>query len=313
MLSAVAQEPVPKTVNGGVLNGKAVSLPKPPYPAAARAVGASGAVTVQVLIDENGNVASASAVSGHPLLRAASVQAAQAAKFSPTTLSGNPVKVAGVITYNFVPALSLARIAFTLSHADQTGLFGRYSSAESMASDLPTDWVQEREILSSLTFEEATPLPPPAPPDRKPMPQKVEPPPPPDAKNRYTIVGAATYSASGVMGSYAGRKLDTKSLDALRSLLSLVETRASVNESSAWTFELGRALAVLVADIYDETKFQSDLSNIESLLGRAPAGVRQPSLEQARELVEYSKKDGLTAEDRLAIISKAEMLTNLRY
>jgi protein TonB len=94
---------VPKQISGGVLNGKATSLPKPPYPPAARAVRASGAVSVQVLIDEKGNVVSASAVSGHPLLRAAAVQAARSARFSPTQLSGQPVKVSGVITYNFVP------------------------------------------------------------------------------------------------------------------------------------------------------------------------------------------------------------------
>ncbi len=93
----------PKQISGGVLNGKATSLPKPPYPPAARAVRASGAVTVQVLIDESGHVVSASAVSGHPLLRAAAVQAARGARFSPTQLSGQPVKVSGVITYNFVP------------------------------------------------------------------------------------------------------------------------------------------------------------------------------------------------------------------
>lgn len=94
---------VPKTISGGVLNTKAISLPRPPYPPIARAAGASGSVSVQVLIDEKGNVVSASAVSGHPLLRAAAVNAARGAKFSPTMLSGQPVKVSGVITYNFVP------------------------------------------------------------------------------------------------------------------------------------------------------------------------------------------------------------------
>lgn len=98
-----AKKPVPKQISGGVLNGKATSLPKPPYPPAARAVRAAGAVSVQVLIDESGNVVSASAVSGHPLLRAAAVSAARGARFSPTMLSGQAVKVSGVITYNFVP------------------------------------------------------------------------------------------------------------------------------------------------------------------------------------------------------------------
>ena len=99
-----APKPTPPRapVSGGVLNGKAISLPKPAYPPIAKAAHASGTVTVQVLIDENGNVVSAKAVSGHPLLQAVAVGAARQAKFSPTKLSGQPVKVTGVIQYNFV-------------------------------------------------------------------------------------------------------------------------------------------------------------------------------------------------------------------
>jgi TonB family protein len=93
----------PKMISGGILNGKAISLPHPEYPQAAAAVRASGAVSVQVTIDENGNVISAAAASGHPLLRAAAESAAREAKFSPTLLSGNPVKVSGILTYNFAP------------------------------------------------------------------------------------------------------------------------------------------------------------------------------------------------------------------
>lgn len=91
-----------RTISGGVLNDKAISLPKPPYPPIARAAKASGTVVVQVTVDENGNVISARPVSGHPLLQAGAVAAARSAKFSPTRLSGQPVKVTGVITYNFV-------------------------------------------------------------------------------------------------------------------------------------------------------------------------------------------------------------------
>ena len=95
--------PKPKTVvSGGVLNGKAISKPTPAYPPIARAARASGTVTVQILVDEGGRVISANAVSGHPLLQQAAVAAARQARFSPTLLSGQPVKVSGVITYNFV-------------------------------------------------------------------------------------------------------------------------------------------------------------------------------------------------------------------
>jgi TonB family protein len=101
--AGVSMPPAQKgVVSGGVLNGKAVSKPQPEYPEIAKAARASGTVTVQVLVDEGGNVVSATAVSGHPLLQQAAVQAARAAKFSPTLLSGQPVKVSGVVTYNFV-------------------------------------------------------------------------------------------------------------------------------------------------------------------------------------------------------------------
>lgn len=106
----IADEPPPPPqptpprapISGGVLNGKAISLPKPAYPPIAKSAHASGTVVVQVVIDENGNVISAHAISGHPLLQAVSVAAARGARFSPTKLSGQPVKVTGVITYNFV-------------------------------------------------------------------------------------------------------------------------------------------------------------------------------------------------------------------
>jgi len=89
-------------VSGGVLNGKAISKPQPPYPPIAKAARASGTVTVQIVVDETGRVISASPVGGHPLLQQAAAQAARQARFSPTLLSGQPVKVSGVITYNFV-------------------------------------------------------------------------------------------------------------------------------------------------------------------------------------------------------------------
>jgi TonB family protein len=89
-------------VSGGVLNGKAVSKPMPYYPTEAKRAGAQGTVVVRILVDEEGRVVEATAVSGHPLLRDAAVSAARNARFTPTRLSGQPVKVSGVITYNFV-------------------------------------------------------------------------------------------------------------------------------------------------------------------------------------------------------------------
>lgn len=92
----------PRVVSKGAITGLALLLPKPPYPAIAKQAGAHGPVNVQVLIDETGKVISAKAVKGHPLLMAAAQQAAYGARFSPTKLGDQAVKVSGVITYNFV-------------------------------------------------------------------------------------------------------------------------------------------------------------------------------------------------------------------
>ena len=95
-------KPAPKVLRKAILNGEALLLPKPPYPRMAIQIGVRGTVNVQVLIDERGNVISATPVSGHPLLAPAAKAAALQARFSPTMLGDQPVKVSGVITYNFI-------------------------------------------------------------------------------------------------------------------------------------------------------------------------------------------------------------------
>jgi protein TonB len=85
-----------------VLNSEAIELPKPSYPPMAIQIRLQGMVSVQVLIDEKGNVVSAKALSGHPFFVPAAQKAAMRARFSPTIIGDQPVKVSGVITYNFV-------------------------------------------------------------------------------------------------------------------------------------------------------------------------------------------------------------------
>ncbi len=99
-------EPIPakpkiEKVPSIMLISKAINLPQPPYPAMARQIRVQGAVGVQILIDEQGRVISAQAVSGHPLLVGSAKEAALRARFTPTVLNGQPVKIQGVITYNF--------------------------------------------------------------------------------------------------------------------------------------------------------------------------------------------------------------------
>ncbi|QQS33889.1 MAG: TonB family protein [Acidobacteriota bacterium] len=81
---------------GGVLNELATTLPAPEFPADSNEY---GKVTVEVLVNEKGEVGAASAVDGPQPLRKAAVEAARNAKFAPPLKDGKPVKVGGVLTF----------------------------------------------------------------------------------------------------------------------------------------------------------------------------------------------------------------------
>ena len=89
--------------DAGVVNDKALRLPKPDYPSIAKAGRASGTVNVLVMIDESGKVIAARAITGHPLLRSSAEAAAREAQFTPPLINGQPAKVRGIIVFNFIP------------------------------------------------------------------------------------------------------------------------------------------------------------------------------------------------------------------
>ena len=92
------EKPKRGPISGGVLNSKAIYLPVPEVPSG----DATGVVLVAVVVDEQGSVIEARAVSGPSHLHAAAVNAARLARFSPTLLMGEPVRVSGTLSYNFV-------------------------------------------------------------------------------------------------------------------------------------------------------------------------------------------------------------------
>jgi len=96
-----AEAPERAPVEAGIINSRAIELPAPRYPDEARKLHASGQVQVKVIVDETGRVISAEAVFGPESLRAAAVEAAKRARFTPTRIGGEPVKVSGIINYDF--------------------------------------------------------------------------------------------------------------------------------------------------------------------------------------------------------------------
>lgn len=90
--------PTEGTVLGGVLNDLATGLPAPD-PEAVKEAKETGKVTVEVVVNEKGEVSTSSVVNGPTSLWKAAGAAARQAKFAPPLKDGKPVKVAGVLIY----------------------------------------------------------------------------------------------------------------------------------------------------------------------------------------------------------------------
>jgi TonB family protein len=97
------EPPAPKMIrrSGDVLQNSAINRVRPIYPEAARSARVSGPVTVEVTVDEEGNVVAAHAISGPDLLKDAAVDAARRWKWMPARMDRTRVKVVGTITLNF--------------------------------------------------------------------------------------------------------------------------------------------------------------------------------------------------------------------
>ena len=269
-----AQTSKPKRVSAGIVNGKATSLPKPEYPAAALAVKASGAVNVQVTIDENGNVISASAVSGHPLLRQAAEQAARQATFRPTILSGQPVKVTGVIVYNFLPSktneeeLKIMGIATFLSVSRFVELDAEW---ESIIKDLKSEFPQiggEIETLLKSVNKETT-----------------------EEKKSEIINKAIASIGNNLRDSDAWQFEIGKNFGEL-----LVHLRPAVNDA---------------AQTLDESAIKLQLLKIRDLIVNTPSNFPKNVLEKFRELDKFADRQDLSSKNtKLQLVDLIEKTLN---
>ena len=88
-------------VSQGVLQGNAISQPKPLYPAIAKSARISGSVILAATISKNGTIENLRLVSGHPMLVPAAMDAVKQWRYRPYLLNGDPVEVETSITVNF--------------------------------------------------------------------------------------------------------------------------------------------------------------------------------------------------------------------
>lgn len=290
-----AQPEAPKTVSGGVINGKALTLAKPEYPAAARAVNAEGAVSVQVTIDETGGVVSASAVSGHPLLRQAAEQAALQSKFSPTQLAGSPVRVTGVVVYNFVGESSSSwfKIGYNLTNVQHASSL-IFLNANAIAKSFQPDWTTERaqlERLAELKQAEPNGFNPPFVVGERKIRENMEK--NADGSTLKTVVTERVYKADG--------EPDAERVAISQSLIASLEGRLGGSESDLWQFNTGVSLSRALSKARYTSERQSIFDRLERQIQTAPASIEPEFLADLRTVSELLKKQNPTDEDRRQI------------
>jgi TonB family protein len=106
---AAAHEPVAfesrayNPVPGNTQTAALIRKTKPLYPKAAMSAGITGAVRLRVVIARDGTVNSVQAVSGHPMLADAAIEAVKTWLYKPTTLNGIPVELITEVTVQFPP------------------------------------------------------------------------------------------------------------------------------------------------------------------------------------------------------------------
>lgn len=286
----------PKQISVGVINGKALNLAKPAYPSAARAVGAQGAVNVQVTIDEEGNVISASAVSGHPLLQAAAVEAARQSKFAPTLLSGQAVKVTGVIVYNFVAPdrpTNWLKIGYDLTSVQHAPLL-IHLDTNSIDKVFQADWTSEREQLKRLAeIKQAEG-------------SNVAPP---------TVVGERKISETTEKGADGAivRKViveravkadnppDSEQVAISQSLTASLQSRLGGDELNLWRFNTGASLSQALSKLRFTNERQSVLNSLRSQIQSAPSGISPEYIADLQKILAILEKPRSSDEDRQQI------------
>lgn len=301
-VSAQTNSIKPRTLSGCIVNGKAKNLVKPSYPAAALAVRASGTVYVKVLIGEDGKIISAEAVSGHPLLRQAAVKAALESFFSPTLLDNMPVKVSGIITYNFVTEMSFGQMGFDLGLIEKSKTVHDNVYVPNISANIPSDWEKEKEdanILSAIT-------------------QKM----PPVAELTDSNAKSYTDESTPIMGSKntdgnrgsvtGGSVVKVITADEIASsLIKNIEIRLASETEKLWRFKIGTILGRILAQSEDETKLKGETLNLNKLISSAPSNISALSLENLGKLVILIQGTGNYAERKAQIIETAKKLRNL--
>jgi protein TonB len=85
-----------------MMEGNLIHKPQPLYPPSARAGRIQGPVVLRAIISKSGTIENLEAMSGHPLLIPAAIEAVKRWRYRPYVLNDEPVEVETQVTVNFI-------------------------------------------------------------------------------------------------------------------------------------------------------------------------------------------------------------------
>ena len=219
----------------------------------------------------------ATAISGHPLLRDAAIEAAMESKFPPAMLP-DKLKTGGIIIYNFVPGINFTQIGFALgaitSNFDENLPAGRIHSA------LPADWTDSRDIAGLLVNKQNW-----------------------DRRQKIALRTNTTNQNSAALNNSDDEPVEVKeSYNALiYSLSESIKNHLSVDVSKKWDFMLGLTIGKTFAEISNETNLRSNLAELKQLAATAPSTVQVDFVNELQRTAALADDGELTAADKAKI------------
>jgi Gram-negative bacterial TonB protein C-terminal len=264
----------------GSIKRKAVNLPKPTFPREALEAGADGIVKVEITIDAEGNVVSATAISGHPLLKNVSEETARNTKFKSSETSEPET---GILTYNFtIEKASWIRIGFDLVVIQKDRTLKPFNFP-SMAKSFGTDWASESEMLGKLSEMRRIEME---------MRGDIR------QNDRPTLVSKNTVTSNGSIQSSGTAQIVLPipnepigdQIVLSQNLIAAIQSRLANDQTSLWKFNLGVNLMNILETARNPNMRNDAVIILRQFADNAPADISAESLTALKDLIIYFGK-----------------------
>ena len=261
----------------GNIKRKAIFLPKPAFPREALEAGADGIVKVQVIIDAEGNVISATAISGHALLKNAAEETARKTKFKSAD-GGQSVTETGVLIYSFaIEKAGWVKIGYDLSVIQKIPTL-RPLNIPSIAKSFQPEWTNENEILARLVEMRRTEIETQndAPTNNVPILRRTTP----------GSVTGRTSNSSSIQGQILIPNPPTTERIALsQNLIASLQSRLASDASNLWKFNLGVNL-IRAFELYRNPDTRTDAAiALQQSADIAPSDISAEELTALKDLI----------------------------